>query len=431
MKKIINYLIYLFIFLLPWQTRWIYKQGQINGKNWEYGTFAVYATEAILALIFILASAYLVKEIRKQKNKKTKKQKSQNALYALLIIAGFCASCYLAISPAIAFYKLTYLIAGAAFCLVLVAIKPNFEKISLAIIFSGIIQSGIAIQQFATQKVIASKYLGMAAQDPQTLGTPVVNFNGTRFLRAFGSLPHPNILAGFLLISILLIIGLIVISKNKKLHKLLPLAFVVNFIGLLTTLSRAALLAFLVSIIFMAFWTRKDKIFSRAVTKFALIAMLIIILFTVSFPGLIATRAFGTDRLENISNQTRLEQYSKFTGLIKDYWIFGAGLGNYTLASYLNNPGLNGFAYQPIHNTYLLIFTELGLLGAMLLLTFVFYLYYSISRFKNWSNQQIISFSCLVALCVIALFDHYLWSFYFGIILTVLVLIFTVKTNKS
>ena len=42
------------MFLLPWQTRLIWQQGEINGAPWEYGTYSIYATQILLWLIIIL-----------------------------------------------------------------------------------------------------------------------------------------------------------------------------------------------------------------------------------------------------------------------------------------------------------------------------------------------------------------------------------------
>src|SRR3989344_9423215 len=54
LKTVINYLLLLFLFLLPWQTRWIYQPAMLNGGFWEYGTQSFYGTEILLWLIVIL-----------------------------------------------------------------------------------------------------------------------------------------------------------------------------------------------------------------------------------------------------------------------------------------------------------------------------------------------------------------------------------------
>jgi len=56
-NKIIEYGILLFVFLIPWQARWIISIGKINGREWEYGTQSLYATEILLGVILVAVIA--------------------------------------------------------------------------------------------------------------------------------------------------------------------------------------------------------------------------------------------------------------------------------------------------------------------------------------------------------------------------------------
>jgi len=47
----------LFVFLIPWQARWISSIGKINGREWEYGTQSLYATEILLGVILVAVIA--------------------------------------------------------------------------------------------------------------------------------------------------------------------------------------------------------------------------------------------------------------------------------------------------------------------------------------------------------------------------------------
>ena len=48
-----NWLLALFIFLLPWQARWIVDVPVVNGGVWEYGVTSLYATEVLLWVVLI------------------------------------------------------------------------------------------------------------------------------------------------------------------------------------------------------------------------------------------------------------------------------------------------------------------------------------------------------------------------------------------
>jgi len=54
MTSFIEYGLYLLVFLLPIQTRWIIKAGMLNGGYWEYGTYGLYATDILLIMLLIL-----------------------------------------------------------------------------------------------------------------------------------------------------------------------------------------------------------------------------------------------------------------------------------------------------------------------------------------------------------------------------------------
>ncbi len=429
LKQTIEWLLYTFIFLLPLQTRWIYQQGFLNGEKWEYGTFSLYATELLFGLILILSIVYAIARlVKNQEIKKTKKQLRRVFLLVLILLL-VSLSCFLALNPQLAFYKFSHLIMAAALFAIIAAMKLDWQKFSWAIILGGLLQSILAIQQFMTQEIFANKWLGMAGQNPETLGVPVVQLENLRWLRSFGSLPHPNILAGFLVIGLILIIGLYSIIKTKKPQNLLRLVFVVNFLGLMTTLSRAAILSFVVGIIILTFLSRKNIVLNKASAKFALIALFIFVVFTVSFPELILTRTLSSNRVENISNVTRVEQYGEAGQILTSTWLTGTGPGNYVVRLYSQDSTKSAWDYQPIHNTYLLIFAELGILGLASILLFVFYVLFNLFKCVSWSAERLTGLTCLAALAGLALFDHYLWSFYFGIMLVAIVLSL-VKNNN-
>ncbi|MBT4722292.1 O-antigen ligase family protein, partial [Candidatus Falkowbacteria bacterium] len=400
---------------------------------WQYWTRAIYATEILLGLVIILGIVFVGGRIKAKKQESKKATNKRNVVIAIFIILGFLGNALLAYNVELALYKLTYLILAVALTFLFIVIKPNFLKISWAVVLAGLIQSAFAINQFIAQRVIGDTYLGMADQTTETLGAPVILLSdGTRWLRSFGTLPHPNILAGFLLISLFFIIGLIVLTKNKKHQKLLPLIFVVNFIGLITTASRAAIVAFAIGIILLSFFAAKDKILTKQTTKFVFISIFILILFAVSFPELIKSRLDNNNRLEQISSSSRVEQYQEFGQVIKSNFIVGVGLGNYTYYQQLQNPELSGYQLQPIHNSFLLIIAELGIIGVATVLAFLYYLFYSIKNFKKWETNQIITFSAIIALTITATLDHYLWDFWFGMsLLAIILAISFIKNNQE
>lgn len=422
LRKLITVLLYFFLFILPFQTRWIYGPGVSNSGMWEYGARSLYASELLLGLILILSIIFfLIKIFKKKINFSKDKLKWWRLLALFLVIILLIINAFFAINSGLAFYKLTLVISAAALFFLIVYLPLEFGKISWILVLSGSLQSIIALSQFISQKVVANKWLGMASQDPQTLGVPVVETASGRVLRAFGSLPHPNMLAGFLVLTLILLIGLFILNKSGKTKKLLPLLLISNSIGLCVTLSRTALLAAPLSIVLIAFFFRKNPVPTKIISKLALIVIFVLLAFSLTYPELILTRLDSSNRLEAISNSERISQYSDAWQIGKTNWALGVGSQNYTVALQRLKPNLESWQYQPIHNVYVLTLIEFGLFGALMLILYLRFFIKSIAKSAGTNNQQLISLVCLIVFSFLGLFDHYLLSFYFGLILLVVI----------
>jgi hypothetical protein len=72
------------------------------------------------------------------------------------------------------------------------------------------------------------------------------------------------------------------------------------------------------------------------------------------------------------------------------------------------NPNLQSWDYQPVHNIYLLILAELGIIGFILWLIPVLFL---------TKKSSFICSLLFIVILAISLFDHYFWTLYFGILL--------------
>ena len=92
------------------------------------------------------------------------------------------------------------------------------------------------------------------------------------------------------------------------------------------------------------------------------------------------------------------------------------------------HPNFENWQYQPVHNVYLLIFSELGTVGLILFLLFLSSIFFrnstSISKIKNNYVLTIYCFCCIVfSFLVISFFDHYFWDMKLGTLIFVLPLI--------
>ena len=471
LEKIIQYGILLLVFLIPWQARWIISGGEINGGPWEYGTQSLYATEILLALILVLLIIrFFVEAAAARRLGEKKKTPQRGRLYKsigvlFLIYAGI--SVFWAIDKNVALIHWRWLVeAGILMALVRLEGSRNTNApIRMAIIISAAIQAMWGIGQFLMQSIPASTILGIAQQSADVLGASVVETMDGRWLRAYGSFPHPNMLGGWLVLGLVVIIRKIQETRYKQIQisniQLLFLyaSFIVILFGLLATFSRSAWLAFGV---FTIFWfikemskchsgldpesRSKNKNWIPAFAGMTLIVAVVSI-FIAIFPQPFLTRLNNTSRLEYKSTSERQASLSEGWQIIKKHPLLGVGVGNYGLAVHRDIDSTQpAYYYQPVHNVFLLIWAELGLIGLLFILLIVFLsLRPRSSGGSNPDNALNIVSSkgdiqrdgriaavagtlprndmiFVLPLIVILLFDHYPWSLYSGLMISALYL---------
>ncbi|HUT22566.1 MAG TPA: O-antigen ligase family protein [Candidatus Bipolaricaulota bacterium] len=425
LQKIIEWLFYAFIFLLPWQTRWIFEPGVWRGEYLEYQTRSLYATQILL---FILIAASLIYFFKNGGlNKISKKIKIKKTLIATVIVTlALATNIYFSQNQSYSFYKLTILGSTLAFSLLIIYLPFNKKKFCWAVISAGLIQGALAINQFFNQTVSANKWLGMAAQNPQTLGVSVVETSAGRTLRAFGALPHPNILAGFLVIVLLFVVWQYFEESVKNKKNILLASFITIFTALLVTFSRAAWLAFAISLIFaLVMLARKNESWLKhktSINKITVALLFITLAFSVAKSDLVMTRLKIDQRLEIKSVNERISGYNDSWEIFKSSTWFGAGLGDYTVSLSKIHPDWRAFELQPVHNSLLLAIIELGAITfATIIILIALPMKKTFSKIKKRLEETDIVFplAMIIALGVIGLFDHFLWSLYFGNLLLV------------
>lgn len=422
--KILKSLIYTYIFLLPLQTRFIWQQGFLNGEPWEAATYSLYISDLILLLIFILF-IFSFRKLEIQRVNKLKRITSLSILF--LLWSGL--SIFWADQQLVALFTFIQLIKFSAFIIILISVKVEMKKVLLLIIVSTGLQSLWAILQFYFQGQFASSWLGVSSLNPRTLGVSVIEHLNIRTLRSYGGFSHPNILGGFLGIGFLSSIYLYLKSKQNK-YKIISILI---FIGLIVSFSRSAWLMVSVEVISMfiifSFYNKeKLSIYKKRYGYVFLLIILVVGGFVAIRPELFKSRlGIGEiQRLESNSIQERIDVTYQAKDLIVDNWFFGVGIGNYQHAiaakdSFEQKP----WAYQPVHNLYILLIAELGIVGfglfMLMLANMVMLIWNNIAK-NNDSLDFLYSISLFESLLILALFDHYLWTTVFGSMLFALVL---------
>ena len=108
---------------------------------------------------------------------------------------------------------------------------------------------------------------------------------------------------------------------------------------------------------------------------------------------------------------------------------FGVGLGNFTiLMPDFTSIKLAPWDFQPVHNIYMLLANEIGIVGfivfSLLIATLIVYLFIYQNR-KDSSEEitvRVFLLAVLIAIAVIGLFDHYPISVYQGQLLLFIII---------
>lgn len=281
------------------------------------------------------------------------------------------------------------------------------------------IQVITGIVEFATQSTAFLKPLHLTWPgpfDPSIRGVSVVQFaDGLRVLRAYGTTPHPNILGGFALISLLGPASLLLANKKPNYLALILLSLGILLIGL--TFSRSAWLGLIVFIFFLILkskYLNRKHLFLLVATSLLTIALTLYPLHDLVFTRL-SNSPVETEQL-SITGRSWLNQQGLET--IQQHPLTGVGIGSFIVTLANNAP--EGAPIEPIHNILLLAGAELGIFG--LILISILFISIAVRMIKAQTPKATLASAILAGLGIISLFDHYFWSLAPGRLLLALAL---------
>ncbi len=434
-----TWVLVLWAFFLPWQTRYIFGFSHLSGEPSPFGTLSLYATQVALLIGLLISLA-----ITGRPRFRTEYQRVLGLAGMVWIIVG--------LSILVSAQQLAGLGAWLEVSFALLAFVALLDdKVDILTVLKGFIWGllvpiGLGLCQVVAGGSGASTLLGLAKRSAGTPGDAVVMLDGVRYLRAYGTFSHPNIFAGYLAAGVGML-GVVYGSqavKRRVLHGCLVGALL---LGLLLTGSRSAILGLLIGLAAMLFVRevlRRDllkgwplamvRARSRQVAGWALAgAMLVVavaVALTLGAPAFVSSLR-GGGVLEEQSVSERAEQYQEFASTLHgEDWLIGNGARNYVGALAESHPGRSVWAYQPIHNVPLLIFSELGLVGFVVIAWLVAQVYRFCTE-QLWGRQTQGAFMAGLVLLAVAFFDHYLWSFWSGLALLALVGACLVRAHET
>lgn len=262
--------------------------------------------------------------------------------------------------------------------------------------------AGFYLQSTAYLESLNMKWPGIL--EPSMRGASVVQLaDGLRILRAYGTLPHPNILGGFVFILLLGPIALFLRREKPNYPALLLIATGISLLAL--TFSRSAWLAL---IAFAVILVLKSKYFVRKQLILLFFVGTLSVGFTLlPYRQLVQARTTSaTSHSEQFSLIGRAWLSQEALHMILERPFTGVGIGSFIIA--LSQRVGEGYIIEPVHNILLLASSELGLPGLLIVIALGVSIALNIVKAK--SPQAILAGATLAGLGVIGLFDHYLWT---------------------
>ena len=344
-------------------------------------------------------------------------------------LVGIAALAFLsipgAVSPSFAFYvAVRWLLAIFLYFLFLQPVVPVRPLAAVLAVSLGL-HALVGIAQVVVQGPLSLP--GELALAPNMPGASVVLVHGMPWLRAYGLAFHPNVLGGFLVVALLLLVPWLERLPAAGLWWLL-------WCALLLTFSRAAWLgmALTLPVALLYFYVKRRGVRPMAALA-AFGAFALSLAFFLAASEQVATRfnplldlALSSDDMLSapateafsISERSALNEVA--WQVIAGHPARGIGAGNFPLAMPLLRPLMRA---QSVHNVPLLLASEVGILGGVLWLFMTVAVAVRFLRHRRKTTPWLFSAICAwLALAIISLFDSYPWSLYSGLTLTMMIL---------
>lgn len=409
-EKTIQYLSYLFLFFLPWQTILIFEERFVGDVKWEYGTIGMYGTEMLGWVVVLFFMVWYVLQVRGSGFRGKDFRWSRDRLFVLslllftgysLLVTGYSLDSQLAWQHA-----QRILLGSLLFLMFYIGpVKPRHAL--WAFVLGSVPVSVLGMWQFFVQSTFASTLLGLSTYAIHEPGASIIASESIgRWLRAYGSFSHPNVFGGYLAFAILS--SLLLYRSSVRWGRVLLSAIVaLQLVALFFTFSRSAWLAVGMVTLLYCYIVVKEKTFRHLLP--AVSVLLAFCIFSFTFFSLVQTRLSAASVNEVTSITERADGYQQAVNVFIKRPLVGFGGGIYTYALMHQYPDYPGWWYQPVHNAGVLFAVEYGLIGVLLALFVVV----SFFRYQMIDNRHILLFA--ICYLPLVLLDHYLWSSYVGL----------------
>ena len=289
--------------------------------------------------------------------------------------------------------------------------EKEFKLVCSILVLSFSLVSLLGILQFINQSSVFNNYLFLGEQpySVSTSGIALENLLGFTVVPAYGLFRHPNVFGG--LLSIFLIWAI----SRLKYSRVYYVCFVLMFFSLMFTLSVFSYISFFLGVLFCFLFNNpknvkgdgnvdkdEDGAGKQKPNYFIYILVSTLLVVSFSFPYVFKFLSFPP-LSSDLSVSRRSNLLTGSYSLIKDNLFYGVGFNSFILFIEPHLPYMGSIRFlQPVHNVFILILAESGIISLLLFLLILF-----ITLFKLKNKLLMVSFIQLVFL---SCFDHYFWT---------------------
>ncbi|HRH23632.1 MAG TPA: O-antigen ligase family protein [Candidatus Magasanikbacteria bacterium] len=409
-------LVYVWGIVFPWQTIWIYHTGVINDVVSPYLTLGFYISEVILWLLCIVSffnfkSSVVIKPVD-----------IRAKLKKIYWLCAFCAfplylffHTWVSINFDVSVRHALFLIEGYMLLTAIIVSKVPIHDWVRAFLIGSIAPIALGLFQWFTQTSFSSTVFGLSEHIAFNPGSSIVASDTIgRWLRAYGSFPHPNIFGGYLVcvLTFTFLYSCLIVKVREKIG--LVIIHVCTAFTLFTTLSRSAIIAYIFVCMGFVLYAAKNKI--RNILLLIAGSIIIGLVCGVLYHDLLYTRTIPTSLSETRSLSERQEGIEVAWKLHRNKPILGFGGGTFIEAWNRYDSTLPSYIYQPVHISLFAVLVEYGLIG-VLLFSISFALFVWFGTRSSGDTRMLFLISGVLPFTFISFFDHYFVTVYPGIIL--------------
>ncbi len=398
----------LFLVVFPFQIRTLvfnmsfFPTGNFN----EYASYFIYLSDLLLLGAFILFALALLR------GEKTKQEEIRFGylpftIFLMLFLMTLMGTVFVAEYKMVSFFQVFRFVELFLLYFLLVNELLERKEVIRYFLYGVIIQTFIALGQYLLQSSVGLRFLGEPILKNTIPGVAKIDLDGFQMMRSYGTFPHPNALAGTMIIALLWAYYLF--RRNVWIFTVVGGLCIM---ALLFTFSRSAFLA-LAGGLLVYFSLFEGKIRLKHVLLWGSVTLFIVVLFNME--GVLLERIFfGNDPASGLE---RLNYMTASKQMFLDQ-PFGVGLGHFTLhlQDYLATR-LSPWLFQPVHNVFFLIANEAGFIALGLFLALLGTLFYRLLKISRTGKKderifRSLSLTILIMVVIISVFDHYFFTLY-------------------